>query len=153
MLVRPISPGYTLTSDAKHLPMLCIFAETAKQFETRGFCGVGADQITDKTKSTRDSDSANELSAAINRGRQAAELFDLKLREEENREREQQRTSGDTALRYPRIEEFSYDGLSRETLIRNLRDQLERLATFERVVLSSRAWRLIQRWRRMFGRQ
>jgi len=114
---------------------------------------VGADQITDKTKSTRASDSANELSAAINKGRQAAELFDLKLREEENREREQQRTSGDTALRYPRIEEFSYDGLSRETLIRNLRDQLERLATFERVVLSSRAWRLIQRWRRMFGRQ
>lgn len=153
MLVSPNLPGYTLILAAKYLPMHRIFVETTKQFETRGICGVEADHITDQAKSSRESDSTDDLSAAIEKGRQAAELFDLKLREQENREREEQRTSGDTALRFPRIEEFSYDGLSRETLIRSLRDQLERLATFERVVLSSRAWRLIQRWRRAFGRQ
>lgn len=93
-----------------------------------------------------------EAEAAVRRGRQAGELFDLKLRQTEAREREAKRTSRDTALRLPRIEELSYDGLSRESLIRDLRDQIERLATFERVVLSSRSWRLIQSFRRMMGR-
>lgn len=93
-----------------------------------------------------------EAAAAIEKGRQAGELFDLKLRQTEAKEREAKRTSRDTALRLPRIEELSYDGLSRESLIRDLRDQVERLATFERVVLSSRSWRLIQSFRRMMGR-
>lgn len=91
--------------------------------------------------------------AAIEKGRQAGELFDLKLRQLEAKEREAKRTSRDTALRLPRIEELSYDGLSRESLIRDLRDQIERLATFERVVLSSRSWQLIQSVRRMLGRR
>ncbi|MEJ2084354.1 MAG: hypothetical protein P8Y44_01580 [Acidobacteriota bacterium] len=94
-----------------------------------------------------------DLEAAVERGRQAAELFDLKLRQREAKEREAKRTSADTVLRLPRIEELTYDGLSRESLIRDLRDQVERLATFERVVLSSRSWRLIQRFRRMMGRR
>jgi hypothetical protein len=100
-----------------------------------------------------DSGGNDDLEAAIERGRQAGELFDMKLRHQESREREAKRTSADTALRLPRIEELSYDGLSRESLIRDLRDQIERLATFERVVLSSRAWRLIQQCRRLMGRQ
>ncbi len=95
----------------------------------------------------------DDLEDAIERGRRAGELFDLKLRQQESREREAKRTSTDTALRLPRIEELSYDGLSRESLIRDLRDQIERLATFERVVLSSRAWRLIQQCRKWLGRR
>ena len=118
----------------------------------RGPRGLKADRqdstVTQSTDSKRD-----DLAAAAEKGRQAGELFDLKLRQLEAEEREAKRTSRDTALRLPRIEELSYDGLSRESLIRDLRDQIERLATFERVVLSSRAWRLIQRARRMMGRR
>ena len=113
------------------------------------------DAEQEKVTANRASDSgtADDLEEAAERGRQAGELFDLRLRQQESREREAKRTSADTALRLPRIEELSYDGLSRESLIRDLRAQVERLATFERVVLSSRAWRLIQQCRKLMGRR
>ncbi len=112
-----------------------------------------ADQRKPTTENSSESLAEDDLEAAVKRGRQAGELFDLRLRQRESSDREAKRTSGDTALRMPRIEELSYDGLSRESLIRDLRDQIERLATFERVVLSSRAWRLIQRCRGWMGRR
>lgn len=112
-----------------------------------------ADQRKSPTENSSESQTEDDLVAAVKRGRQAGELFDLKLRQREATDREAKRTSGDTALRMPRIEELSYDGLSRKSLIRDLRDQIERLSTFERVVLSSRAWRLIQRCRGWMGRR
>lgn len=113
--------------------------------------------VADQDKSTAPSPAHpsvdKDLEAAVQRGRQAAELFDLRLRQREAKERESKRTSADTVLRLPRIEELTYDGLSRESLIRDLRDQIERLATFERVVLSSRSWRWIQFCRKLMGRR
>lgn len=113
---------------------------------------MDSDQKSTTTNPSSSIADSQDIEAAIERGRQAGELFDLKLRQKESKQREAKRTATDTVLRLPRIEELTYDGLSRESLIRDLREQVERLATFERVVLSSRSWRWIQRFRRLLGR-
>jgi hypothetical protein len=85
------------------------------------------------------------LDEARERGRAEAEQFDAALRELESRERLERlrslaRYQGTDALR------------GRWGDLVSLQDEVQRLAAFERAVLNSRAWRLIQALRRPFGR-
>jgi hypothetical protein len=80
-----------------------------------------------------------------------AESYDLTLREREGREREErlvQLASGadapwDSAA--PAVHDSS-------STVWRLQQENQRLAEFQRAVVNSRAWRLVQSLRRLFGR-
>lgn len=74
-----------------------------------------------------------------------AELADLKLRLTESHEREQRLIQVSKEL------EETLEGAPKRE--HELRRDLERLAAFNRGVEQSRAWKLIQRVRRLFGRE
>jgi hypothetical protein len=85
------------------------------------------------------------ISQARQLGEAQAELADLRLRLQESLAREQallQRTL--------EAEEHLEDALGTE---HDLRSQIERYARFHRDISHSRAWRMIQRVRRVFGRE
>ena len=86
-----------------------------------------------------------ETDRAASTGAAEAEAEDLKLRLRESQEREQRLIE-----RVFEAEERYYDGLATE---HELRIQISRYAEFNRAVLRSRPWRLIQFLRRLVGRE
>jgi hypothetical protein len=91
--------------------------------------------------------------AAAARGRLRAKAFDAALREVERREREERLerlawSAPDEILAPLPTAPDSHHG---ET-IRRLQSELDRFSRFHDAVLASRPWRLIQLFRRLFGR-
>ena len=94
---------------------------------------------------------SNELTEARRQGRLEAETFDLRLRAIETREREDRfvhlvaersdlSTVGTPAAR------------GDTALIERLKRDIEHLSAFQRAVMRSRGWRLVQLSRSLFGR-
>ena len=89
------------------------------------------------------------LADARLRGRREAEAFDLRLREEETREREGRLAALDLAAGGE--EDHEAESVSPGEVWR-LRQEVKQLTEFRRAVLSSRSWRVLQRLRRLIGR-
>jgi hypothetical protein len=92
-----------------------------------------------------------QLASARLLGRLEAESFEGALREQERCEREERLTrlaAGDEAAFEPA------GGLAAESsgAAWRLQQEVDRLAAFHHAVVHSRAWRLIQAGRRLFGR-
>ena len=89
------------------------------------------------------------LAAARLRGQREAEAFDLRLREEETREREERLAALDRAA--GGAEDHEAERVSPGEVWR-LRQEVKQLTEFRRAVLGSRSWSVIQRLRRLVGR-
>jgi predicted acyl esterase len=90
----------------------------------------------------------DRLADARLRGRREAEDFDRRLRQEENREREERLAALELAAR---DEDEELEHVSPAEVWR-LRQEVERLTGFQRAVLGSRSWSVLQRLRRLVGR-
>lgn len=90
----------------------------------------------------------DRLADARLRGRREAEELDLRLRQEENREREERLAALELAAR---DEDEELARVSPAEVWR-LRQEVERLTEFQRAVLGSRSWSVLQRLRRLVGR-
>ena len=88
------------------------------------------------------------LADARLRGRREAEALDLRLREEETREREERLAALELAAGG---EEDEMERVSPAEVWR-LRQEVKQLTEFRRAVLGSRPWRVLQRLRRLVGR-
>jgi hypothetical protein len=90
----------------------------------------------------------DDLALARRAGRLAAETFDARLREVEEREREEL-----IRRRYWSAGETYHSGLtSSPHSLWRLQQDVTRLASFHQAVLRSRAWRVVQWARRLVGR-
>ncbi len=94
---------------------------------------------------------SDETIQAKHLGRTEAEAFDLRLRAIESRERED-RLARLVAERSDLSAVGTPAGHSDTAAIERLRREVDQLATFQRLVMRSRGWRLVQTVRRLFGR-
>jgi hypothetical protein len=92
-----------------------------------------------------------DLAEARRSGRADGEAFSLALREHELRERQERLTR----LAWGAEGEAAFSAAEPPPsgpAVMRLEHDMERLAAFHQAVLKSRAWRLVQRLRRPFGR-
>lgn len=90
------------------------------------------------------------LADARREGRKQAEAFEAALRRAEDAERAERR--GRLASGADQAPWLAADGESAPSEVARLQRQVEALAHFRVAVLGSRAWRLIEAVRRIFGR-